>query len=178
MIDETLLRKLAKELAIEQKRTEMEQLARLADEKQRYQEKAKSILKDCLKDFMVVHPQVKAFGWVQYTPYFNDGEPCEFSLHEIGFTLKDLTEEELNETRYFDDGDHWIGAYGEYRPKWKPDIHKKQEADGLTEELFKELVALNKQLRTLEEEMRIVFGDHVKVVVTQKGIEVSEFEHD
>ena len=28
------------------------------------------------------HPEVKAIAWVQYTPYFNDGEPCEFGVRD------------------------------------------------------------------------------------------------
>lgn len=26
-------------------------------------------------------PSIAWFGWRQYTPYFNDGEPCEFNVH-------------------------------------------------------------------------------------------------
>jgi hypothetical protein len=30
---------------------------------------------------------VEAVGWTQYTPYFNDGEPCEFGIHEVGVKI-------------------------------------------------------------------------------------------
>lgn len=26
-------------------------------------------------------PTLKSFGWTQYTPYFNDGDTCEFGVH-------------------------------------------------------------------------------------------------
>lgn len=26
---------------------------------------------------------VDSFGWTQYTPYFNDGEPCEFGVNDL-----------------------------------------------------------------------------------------------
>lgn len=28
-------------------------------------------------------PEVAAYRWTQYTPYFNDGEPCEFRLNDL-----------------------------------------------------------------------------------------------
>lgn len=28
-------------------------------------------------------PGVRRFGWKQYTPYFNDGDPCVFSVHTL-----------------------------------------------------------------------------------------------
>ena len=38
-----------------------------------------------LADFKAVfdkHPDVKSIKWKQYTPYFNDGDACTFSVHE------------------------------------------------------------------------------------------------
>ena len=32
-------------------------------------------------------PELESVFWHQYTPYFNDGESCEFSVHEPYFTL-------------------------------------------------------------------------------------------
>ena len=37
-------------------------------------EKVQKQLKPVLKDFMNSHPNIKAIGWTQYTPYFNDGD--------------------------------------------------------------------------------------------------------
>ena len=44
-------------------------------------------------------PTIGSFSWVQYTPYFNDGDPCVFNVHEAlsvtiaspGDTLSDGT---------------------------------------------------------------------------------------
>ena len=40
------------------------------------------------------------------------------------------------------------------------------------------LEELNDTLQVLEDFLKMVFGDHVKVMVTQKGVEVEEYEHD
>lgn len=174
MIREAPLKKLAKELAIEQEKIHMEQLEQLANEKKKYQEKAKEILKDCIKEFMKENPEVKALGWVQYTPYFNDGDECVFSIHGIGFSLKEVTAEQVEETSYFDGEGSWISGGGTYDRRWLA----KYDNDGLTKELYDKISKVIKQLYQLKEELRIVFGDHVKVVVTQDGVETYEYEHE
>jgi hypothetical protein len=36
-------------------------------------------------------PTMHSFGWTQYTPYFNDGEPCVFGVNEPWFrTVEDV----------------------------------------------------------------------------------------
>lgn len=35
---------------------------------------------DEFKNIFKKHPVVKKFGWPQYTPYFNDGDTCEFGV--------------------------------------------------------------------------------------------------
>jgi len=37
---------------------------------------------DSLYDVFIEHPTIQTISWTQYTPYFNDGEPCEFSVHD------------------------------------------------------------------------------------------------
>lgn len=46
-------------------------------------EKAKIILKQGMASYFEKHGSlVRCITWRQYTPYFNDGESCEFSAHE------------------------------------------------------------------------------------------------
>lgn len=40
-------------------------------------------------------PSIEKIRWTQYTPYFNDGEPCEFSVGDRQFKI----------------GDDWLDAY-------------------------------------------------------------------
>ena len=47
-------------------------------------------------DFFEDNSDIKKLTWTQYTPYFNDGEPCEFSTYldymtdELGYTNKQI----------------------------------------------------------------------------------------
>lgn len=45
------------------------------------QEQAKTLFLESAKSVFENHPDLKSFSWTQYTPYFNDGDTCEFSAH-------------------------------------------------------------------------------------------------
>ena len=42
----------------------------------------KPALKSIIKGFFADHPEVSKVVWDQFTPYFNDGEPCVFQVGE------------------------------------------------------------------------------------------------
>lgn len=114
--------------------------------------------------------------WMQYTPYFNDGEACEFGVHEP-YVCKTSTEEE--EDKYVEDRDGVVcitSGYGESGERWTQKL-----VDGLTKTAHK---ALQKAWGELPEDMlEAVFGDHAKVVIRKSADgeltwERSEHEHD
>lgn len=53
-------------------------------------------------------PNLQAVAWTQYTPYFNDGETCEFSRHEFQAYSKGDPEEDADDNDY-DDIDPYEG---------------------------------------------------------------------
>ena len=57
---------------------------------------SKGIIVQASKMLYEKYPDLKSIHWTQYTPYFNDGDECEFGVHEICFTYgADETEEDL-----------------------------------------------------------------------------------
>lgn len=57
--------------------------------KAQYQEARKQMLeqsreafKEMASELFSTYPQMTEFSWEQYTPYWNDGDPCEFSVRE------------------------------------------------------------------------------------------------
>jgi hypothetical protein len=119
----------------------------------------KAVLAPGLNLFMREHPEVKAIGWTQYTPYFNDGEPCVFNFHGLHASM----EEERGDSLY-DEG--WAEIYG------------KKADDGWTQQTWDDLVALAKALSDADEDLEAAFGDHVQVIVTPEGVDVEEYSHD
>jgi hypothetical protein len=56
--------------------------AKHAREMARLQDMALRFMSVDLKPIFKKYPKINAIGWNQYTPYFNDGEECEFEVHE------------------------------------------------------------------------------------------------
>lgn len=68
------------------------------------QEKSKVLMKEALRDFFEKYDGVvQNLFWRQYTPYFNDGESCEFSVYDTHIILvinKDEDDEDEGSTVY------------------------------------------------------------------------------
>ena len=54
--------------------------------KSRYDKMVKGFKEEDFKgwftEFFALYPMVTTIRWTQFTPYFNDGEPCVFSVNE------------------------------------------------------------------------------------------------
>ena len=71
------------------------------------QEKSKVLMKEALRDFFEQYDGVvQNLFWRQYTPYFNDGESCEFSVYDTHITLV------INKDEDEDDEDEGSTVYG------------------------------------------------------------------
>ena len=53
----------------------------ISDLKKQMIVESNSIFTDLTKEFFDENPELESFGWNQYTPYFNDGDTCEFSAN-------------------------------------------------------------------------------------------------
>ena len=60
---------------IKQKQAEIKRLQK------ELQDKSSEIFLSSFKNLFEETPKLKSFAWSQYTPYFNDGETCEFSAN-------------------------------------------------------------------------------------------------
>jgi len=52
----------------------------------------KELIKEAIKTAFDTHPEVEKISWVQYTPYFNDGERCYFGVHYQDAEINDKSE--------------------------------------------------------------------------------------
>jgi hypothetical protein len=117
-------------------------------------------------------PEIKKVVWEQYTPYFNDGESCEFSVNTPRF----LTEEEED---YEDEGEC---LYESIRSRkngrsWASPPVLPQRLTSAEERQVAEMEKVRKAF-SLEEVFELTFGDHCRVVATRDGFEVSSYEHE
>jgi hypothetical protein len=71
-----------------------------ADLKRKFQEQAQGLFKEITKEFFEKNPGITGVVWTQYTPYFNDGDTCVFSVGDLTFT--NAPSDELSDIRWGD----------------------------------------------------------------------------
>jgi hypothetical protein len=114
------------------------------------------------------------FGWRQYTPYFNDGEPCVFSANglwirttadrdvevEDGDTLSMWSHPTLSDSRW--EGNKRVT----HEVQFPATAAAATALDSAIDGGVADAVLLD------------LFGDHADVKVTRDGITVEYYEHD
>jgi hypothetical protein len=108
----------------------------------------------------LVAPGLEAIRWRQYTPYFNDGDPCEFSIHGASFKFEDSAEDGGEYEDGFEDA--WSLGYNK-DPRFTQDLADVEAAveGGAFYDVLLE-----------------AFGDHAEITVTKDKIDVEFYEHD
>lgn len=120
-----------------------------------------------------------AISWNQYTPYFNDGEPCEFSVGDVGVTtdpkIRDAWLEGLSGIENEDGSYDYIEHY-EYTVPSQAQADKwgLRHPDGLVGDDFD--VPANEE--RFEDALRATFGDHTTIVITPERVVQFEYSHD
>lgn len=124
------------------------------------------IFTEMAKDFFFKYPNVESFGWRQYTPYFNDGDTCTFSVHA------DADYVEVNGVAGYDVE---IPGGLTYQYQGNNDLYYTERKKALN--VHNEVSDL---LNVFEDEdMLAFFGDHTKVTVHRDGsVDTDDFEHD
>lgn len=150
---------------------------------EKFKKKAQDEFKKVFKNYWDENPKVHAVCWVQYTPYFNDGEPCVFSVGDMEPMTKEMYEE------YSDNGGRWPEEYSILNRDYnatKPDGSKYNWdekhpwilLEGWTQEEMDNAASI-KELTKLDDSIFLaMFDDHVSVVATREGFDTEEFEHD
>lgn len=150
-------------------------------EKQRPLEEFQPILQAVLDD-----PTIVEFGWRQYTPYFNDGEPCNFGAHGV-WVRTDADEDVDDEYELELDGKHRSLGDEPYVKVPKDGVGasngwewKKGPYEGPDKARYDRCQALRKAVEGGEfyDVLLGAFGDHANITVRRDGIEVEFYNHD
>lgn len=134
------------------------------DQKKALQDRVQAELKVEFAKFFELHPVVKLVAWQQYTPYFNDGDPCTFRVGTASlFTMEDPEE-------IYEGSDEEIDR-SKYRGTREELPADQRAAVEYFEEHLEPIVA--------EEDLMLgVFGDHVQIKATAAGFDVDEYDHE
>ena len=181
----------------------LQQLTKETEEFQkRIEQRGKELLLQATQELLQNNPQVRSLYWTQYTPYFNDGEPCYFRFNDVNALIEDPEKIKAHEAekRAHEDKQATAKALSEEQRKklgveieeWiDPDLdslcndeyvgtysaEKKRAKYGAVWDDIIEVatwVTADANKNTLE----TVFGDHVKVIVTRDGVVVEGYDHD
>jgi hypothetical protein len=143
-----------------------------------FEEKKKALVEELRKEFPTMFNElfeqsarIDSFTWRQYTPYFNDGDTCEFGVYADDPNIND---EDIYDIEWYD---------------WKYKYHlrgDKEYANLLTDNPNIDLVEcqlVDDFTKVIEgipvDFLKDLFGDHCLVTIHRDGsIDVTEYEHD
>jgi hypothetical protein len=130
------------------------------------QKEAQQVVQQAFKEATVElfdeHPELKSFGWNQYTPYFNDGDVCVFDTNfDWEVWINGLSsDEDINDDRRWDSG----------TSDWVPcEPHELRPLVKIIQEFLKTFS---------NDDYKDMFGDHVSVTVTRDSVETEHYEHE
>lgn len=127
-------------------------------------------------DALLDTPGVEAVRWNQYTPYFNDGEPCEFNVYDAYVKIAG-DEEEAGD---YADGYRNSYELWDFENGWGSAkvFHNIAGADGKA--IHAALEAFEKELQGERHDVVLneKFGDPAQVTATKAGFDVEFYEHD
>lgn len=147
------------------------------------QETSKKVFHSAVTAFFKAYPEVHVIRWHQYTPYFNDGDSCEFSVGVPSFYSKE--DFEGGEFDGYEDNSWQKPSDYEYQRK---DVYGDniERYERLEKELGPRLGEINEGIRRFsklfnsinDDTMLSLFGDHVQITVTADQITVDEYDHE
>lgn len=140
---------------------------------------ARKLLQKEFEGFFDKHPNVLGFTWTQYTPYFNDGEPCEFSRHEFRVVFDTEKGRQAVEEGDLDPEaeDNDIYEMYELYRRWNPKTRESEEGNyGPFPEDNEAICAFVKSLSEVSDEIYKVLGEG-QVLVTREGLDVEDYDH-
>lgn len=138
---------------------------------QKIQDLAQNEFKEVWKEFFQAFPQVRAVGWTQYAPSWNDGDACTFSIHGIYYTTQtiNLDSKSLQRGHFEDYDDEDEETARTTQVEWKYVGYGIEKL----EQTLQEIEELDDSL------FQNAFGESTVVIVTPTTIHTFEYnEHD
>lgn len=135
----------------------------IVEAKKKMADEGKKTIKNSLKEFFSAFPCIESIQWTQYTPYFNDGDACEFGVNNVQIKFVD---------GFVNTGE----SEGHIDPEYELD---ELEIDGkLKNQLMKATSALDDNFDDMSEILKEAFGDHVEITVTKNEVTVESYDHE
>lgn len=156
----------------------MELIQKIQEEFKVFEEKKKALAEQLQQEFpQILAPlfekskKINSVSWRQYTPYFNDGDTCEFGVYNDDLDVN-------GESNYDLDWWSWeVKWYLKGEDKYKNIFNDNPSLDLEECKVYMEFIEV---LTSIPDDFyKDLFGDHVEVTVLRDGrVEVDGYEHD
>jgi hypothetical protein len=163
-------------------------VTKMKDLQAELKQRAEDIVRDGTKNYFADHGDIiHSFGWNQWIPGFNDGDPCTFTMGGLWLIAhEDIERVKEEEGEDVDDAiAEWKEDEGSDAFRWSKRKHCKTEGyrgdgkpnvhyDERFEAAYNDALALYNVMSTgnLAEE---VFGSDASVLITPNGVDVDEY---
>jgi hypothetical protein len=142
---------------------------------------SRDLFEEAAKEVFAANPELENFSWAQYTPYFNDGDPCRFRA-STDYPSINMCDEAENEDRvgYGEDDDGQF-SFNPSNPKYfsedEPATQQDIDLYAVYERLKKSVLEL---LNSFDDAAyQTMFGDGYRITVNRDGtIDEDEYSHD
>lgn len=128
----------------------------------------KMIFKEATEEIFSKNPKLKSFTWNQFTPYFNDGDTCEFNVYRDTYLINGSDD-------YLDtwNAGNWLEESYEYKPD------PKEYGLETVQEVHDIALGLDKVMNLFtDDDLKSLFGDHTSVTVNRDGtIVTDDYDH-
>ena len=129
-------------------------------------EKFKPNFQKLFVPFLESHLEIKAISFTAYTPYFNDGDTCEYGVGELALIPAD---EELEPD--------WGLGFEECDLRYLTSLNPEQRE--MLKAAFNDLKPTAEAFHNIPEDVMMdIVGDHARVIISLDGMEIEEYEHD
>jgi len=150
--------------------------AKVAELNKQVREESQRLLNEGFTEVFEKYPKLLSFSWNQYTPYFNDGDECTFSVNTDSL-IPDFTDESAEDHNYeYSKGDcEWNSKTKKY------DYFPLSDEKKLNNEAYDELVEIVNAID--DDTMKATYGNHITVTVSKNEdgtlkTSTDDYEHD
>lgn len=131
----------------------MTTLKDIIEEKKKFFDSVEARFKTGINTVFESVPELQQIKWQQYTPSFNDGEPCEHHLGEVALFL------EIHEDNNVDDG------------------IDPETAEGLSEESRKLLQDFLSEFSELDDVLKKIFDTNKEITINRDGnVKIEDYD--
>jgi hypothetical protein len=132
-------------------------------------------LKATLQGLLDELPNVESFVFEAYTPYFNDGEPCVYTVHGPRVHFKQMSEEVKNSFKYGIDEDG-ISRYCLDTTGWGKNL---KFTNPVQAPIAEPLQTLSERIESIPKDVLLAaFDDHKRIRVSRQKVEVEDYDHE